>query len=173
MSGALATRAARLRENFDASFAAPLRDSTPDEEGFLAIRVEGAAYAIRLADISALSATPKITEIPGQPAALLGLAGFRGIMLPVYALAVLLGTSASLPPRWLVRTPHAAFAFSQLDGLMRQSAAHILPQQADSPARRHVSFFLQTEAQIRPVLDLASLLEEMRVLAGATMPAQP
>lgn len=171
MSGALARRAASLRDSFDRSFAAALQDGAPEVEDFLAIRVEDAPYAIRLADIAALAASPGITAIPGQPAALLGLAGFRDAILPVYALAALLGHGIAEPPRWLLRAPQVAFACSRLDGHLRLPAGLILPQPAATPARRHVRGFLQTDDLIRPVLDMASLLEAVRAVSGATMNA--
>jgi purine-binding chemotaxis protein CheW len=171
MSGQLAMRAAALRENFDRGFAAPRQAGTPDVVDFLAISVDAAPYAIRLADIASLSTDHVITAIPGQ-LALRGLAGFRGAMLPVYGLAALLGHDTTAAERWLARAPPVAFAFTRFEGHLRLPAGQIVAQAADAPARRHVRGFLEHETHIRPILDMASLFEAVRILAGATKKEQ-
>lgn len=165
-------RAMALRNDFDRSFAAPRRAGAVESVDFIAIRVDEAPYAIGLADIAALSASPRMTAIPGQPAALLGLAGFRGAMLPVYGLAALLGHGTAAPVCWLVRTPLLAFAFSRFEGHLRLQPTQIVPQQEGASAGRHVSGFLQYENHARPVLDMASLFEAVRALAGGTIKEQ-
>jgi chemotaxis signal transduction protein len=163
----LALRVMALREAFDRSFATPQANAVESVD-FIMIRVDEAPYAIGLADIAALSASGRITAIPGQPAALLGLAGFRGAMLPVYGLAALLGHGTA-PVGWLVRTSQMAFGFSWFEGHLRLPTAQILPQREAAAALRHVSGFLQYENHTRPVLDMASLFAAVVVLAGGTM----
>ena len=172
MNEELAMRAMTLRENFDRSFAAPRQAGAVESVDFIAIRVDEAPYAIRLEDIAALSVSRKITALPGQAATLLGLAGFRGAMLPVYGLAALLGHGMGAPACWLVRAPPVSFAFSQFEGHLRLPAVQIVPQQEASSAGRHVSGFLQYEGHTRPVLDMASLFEAVRALAGGTIKEQ-
>lgn len=164
----LASRAAALRETFDHGFASPPQPVTGAHEDFLAIRLDDAPYALRLAEITALSTDHKIAAMPGQMASLRGFAGFRGTLLPVYALGPLLGHPTVQPPRWLARTASVAFAFTRLDGHLRLSAARILPQHGTAPAQRHISGFLQLEDHIRPVLDMGQLIETVRALAGTT-----
>ena len=167
MSGQLAIRAVALRENFDRGFAAPRQAGAQDVVDFLAISVDASPYAIRLADIASLSTDHVITAIPGQ-AGVLGLAGFRGAMLPVYALAALLGHDTAAPARWLVRAPPVAFAFPRFEGHLRLPAAQVVANAQEAPAPRHVRGFLEHETHIRPILDMASLFEAVRILAGAT-----
>jgi chemotaxis signal transduction protein len=173
MSTDFAARAAALRDVFDRGFAAPPPSAVQAAEDFLAIRLEDAPYALRLADITALAVDSRIIAVPGQFPALLGLAGFRGALLPVYALGALLGHDATLPARWLVRADELAFAFTRLDGHLRLSATQFLPLLARASAqghvKRHVSGFLQLADHRRPVLDMAALRAAVRALAGTDM----
>jgi purine-binding chemotaxis protein CheW len=164
MNTGLSGRAASLRENFDRGFAAPRQETAAALVDFLAISVGTAPYAIRLADIAALSNGHNVTAIPGQPAALLGLAGVRGVILPVYGLAALLNHDTAMPAGWLVRAPPVAFAFSRFEGLLRLPASSIVPPPA---THRHLRGFLEHGAKIRPVLDMPALFESVRILADA------
>ena len=84
-------RVAALRAGFDRGFAEPARPDLIVREGLLAIRVGQQAWAIRLSEIAGLFVDKRITPVPGGHAALLGIAGFRGAILPVYDLAIVLG----------------------------------------------------------------------------------
>jgi chemotaxis signal transduction protein len=84
-------RAAGLRAAFDRAFAEPLRLDAPATENLLAIRIGTEPCALRLSEIAGLFADRKITRVPGSAAALLGLAGFRGALVPVYSLQILVG----------------------------------------------------------------------------------
>jgi purine-binding chemotaxis protein CheW len=119
-------------------------------------------YALRLAEIAGLFPDRKIIPLPGGPPALLGIAGFRGAILPVYDLPALLGLSLEPAPRWLAMAAGApvAFAFTALDGLLRVGRdAIVVAHVADALPRPHVQLFLRASEQVRPIVDLASLLD--------------
>src|SRR5271165_5211475 len=101
--GGLSSQAAALRQNFDRGFAEPRHAAAVTVEDFLAIRLEAGPYAISLSDIAGLFLGKKTTPIPGQAGALRGIAGFRGVVVPVYDLAALMGCKPAETPRWLVR----------------------------------------------------------------------
>lgn len=152
-------RAAELRQEFDRGFAEPARPAAERTSDFLAIRIGGEACALRLAEIASLHADKQITPLPESDAALLGIAGFRGVILPVYSLPGLLGRPAAGALRWLVvaaATP-LALGFDGFEGHLRVAPDAVLPQQGTDPrfaAREHV----RAGATIRPVIDLAALL---------------
>jgi purine-binding chemotaxis protein CheW len=110
-------KAEELRREFDGSFALA-RTASPEHEDILAIQFGGDPHALRLADIAGLFVDRPITPLPSRRPEVLGLAGFRGAILPVFDLAAVLGYTASRAPRWLVVAAAApiAFAFEALIG---------------------------------------------------------
>jgi chemotaxis signal transduction protein len=156
----LAERAAELRSDFDRSFAVPLRADVVQKLDLLAIRVGPEFCALRLSDVAGLFADRKITPVPGNNAGLLGIAGFRGQVLPVYSLPILLGHSGAQTPRWLVIAAAApvAFAFDTFEGHLRASSGAILPQQTDVKNRAYAREFLRTADVVRSVLHLPSVI---------------
>ena len=119
---ALTERARGLRDAFDRSFAEPLRTASVQFEHLLAIRVSGEPYAVRLEEIAGVHAGWPVTAVPSPSPGLLGIAGFRGSLVPVYDLSVLLGLSEPTTPRWIVLTAgrtRVAFAFAAFAGHLR------------------------------------------------------
>lgn len=163
----LAKRAAALRLAFDEAFAVPLRTRTTVQHDLLAIRVGTEPYALRLAEIRGLFADRKITRIPGVAATLLGIAGFRGTLMPVYSLRTLLGHSGTQAPRWLVIAADApvALAFDGFDGHLRAASDAILPQQ-QKKTRDFAPDFIRAGDLVRPIVHLPSVVD-------ALGPAQP
>jgi chemotaxis signal transduction protein len=157
----LAERAAALRTAFDRSFAAPPRVDAATKLDLLAVRVGTEPCAIRLSDITGLFADRSVTRVPGSNAALLGIAGFRGAVLPVYTLHALLGHPGAQTPRWLVIAAAApvALAFDAFEGHLRIPADALLPQQ--SKMRGCTREFIRAADVIRSVLHLPSVIEAL------------
>jgi chemotaxis signal transduction protein len=161
----LAERAAELRAGFDRSFAAPLRADVARQFDLLAVRVGSESCAIRLSEVTGLFADRKITRVPGSNAALLGIAGFRGAILPVYDLRTLLGHSSAPTSRWLVIAAAApvALAFDVFEGHLRTAADAILPQQSGAKTRASAREFIRGADAVRSVLHLPSIIEALGV----------
>src|SRR5882757_7001907 len=117
----VAQRAQELRRDFDRSFADPPRADTAAQEDLLAIRLGAQGFAMRLSEIAGLFADKKVTRVPSANSALLGIAGFRGAIVPVYDLQTLLGHSDGQTPRWLVIAAAApvALAFTTFESQLR------------------------------------------------------
>ena len=100
-------RAAQLRRDFDSSFANPPPVAGEAVQDLLAIRLGARRFALRLSEIAGLYADKRITPVPGAAAGMLGIAGFRGSILPVYDLQRLLDLSSGSASRssTAVRTP--------------------------------------------------------------------
>jgi len=160
-------RADELRQAFDQSFAlAPKTETdTASVENLLAVRAGSQPYVLRLADVSGLFVDKKITWLPSPVSELLGIAGFRGAVLPVYDLGMLLGAPKAAPPRWLVVIAAApiGLAFECFDGQLTVPRASIVPDARAEALKRHVREILQTEVA-RPIIDLPSVLETVRNL---------
>jgi purine-binding chemotaxis protein CheW len=90
-----------LREAFDHSFAqAPAVEAA--SASVLAVRVGGDRYGMRLSDIAGIHRGKVIARVKSSLPELLGMANLRGLIAPVYDLAMLLGHPPAGEPRWLV-----------------------------------------------------------------------
>jgi len=159
----IAERAAELRSAFDRGFAAPLRIDAAVKLDLLAIRVGTEPCAMRLSEVAGLFADQKVVRVPGSHAALLGVAGFRGALVPVYSLGTLLGHSRTKASRWLVIAAAApvALAFDVFEGHVRVPADAILPQQSQAQMRGCALEFIRTADLVRPVLHLPSVIDAL------------
>jgi purine-binding chemotaxis protein CheW len=163
----LESRAAELRRSFDQSFAEPPRVRRPQREDFLAIRAGDDPYAIRLAEIRGLFADRKVTRLPGTVRGFIGLVGFRGVVVPVYELPVLLGHAAAAGRlRWLAAMAdlRLALAFEAFEGHLRPPPDAISLDQCAAGPRRHVRAAVRDGSAIRPIIDLAGILETIRTM---------
>jgi purine-binding chemotaxis protein CheW len=156
------SRATALRREFDRSFIEPPRVDVGTKEDLLAVRLGAQDFAIRLLEIAGLFADKKITPVPSANAAMLGIAGFRGAIVPVYDLQNLLGLAASRTSRWLVIAAGApvAFSFEAFEGWLRVLPHAIMPQKSQ---KKH-SFtrdFVRTDNVLRPIVQLSSVLDAL------------
>jgi chemotaxis signal transduction protein len=167
LEAGVAGRAAELRLAFDRAFAEPVRLDTTLREDLLAVRVDTQAFAIRLSEISGLFADKKITPVPGGHAALCGIAGFRGAIVPVYDLQIILGrsrASAAATSRWLVIAAAApvGLAFAAFEGQLRVARDAIVPQPSRAETRGYAREFVGAKNFVGPILHLPSVLEAIK-----------
>ena len=168
------SRVSALRTAFDRSFGEPPRlDLTPMED-LLSVRVGDDVFAIRLSEVTGLHADKKITRVPGGDPALLGIAGFRGAIHPVYGLAILLGRQVEVEPRWLVIAAAApvALAFDGFDGHVRVESETIRPCDASAKDQPYARDFVPVQQLVRPILHLPSILDATGVRRSAVAPGK-
>jgi chemotaxis signal transduction protein len=154
----VAAQVAALRSAFDATFAAPARRDAAALERLLAFRVGEQTLAARLGTIAAVEALPRLAAVPGAPAELLGLAGIRGRLVPVFSLALLIGGDGTETPRWLLvcgSDEPIGLAVSGVDGYVHVPAADVVPGTKDR--HPHVHEFVRVGELLRGVVDLASV----------------
>jgi purine-binding chemotaxis protein CheW len=158
-----------LRRAFDRSFSlTPKADAgAAIVENLLAFSIGSHAYALRFAEVSGLFVDKKITWLPSPVSELLGVAGLRGALLPVYDLGMLLGYARTAAPRWLLITAAVpvGLAFNRFDGHLSVPAEAIVPEVRNDGPRRHVREILQAEVA-RPIIHLPSVLETIRQAGG-------
>lgn len=168
MSGHLGAseRADALRQAFDRSFTrAPNAETdTATVENLLAVRVGSQSCVLRLAEVSALCADKKVTWLPSSSAALLGIAGLRGTVLPIYDLGMLLGWPKAAAPRWLLVTAvtPVGLAFDAFDGYLSVPSEAIVPEAGAEAHARHVRDVVRTVDLVRPLVSLSSVLESIK-----------
>lgn len=170
----LVTRAAALRAGFDRSFAEPAQLAMTSMEDLLAIRVGDDVVAIRLSEVAGLYVGKKVTRMPGGDPALLGIAGFRGTIQPVYCIATLIGRPAVAFPRWLVTAATApiALAFEGFEHHMRVAAETIRPRDVDAKDHPYARSFVSIQQFVRPILHLPSILDGIRTQQPAVAPGE-
>ncbi|HMA52053.1 MAG TPA: chemotaxis protein CheW [Magnetospirillaceae bacterium] len=155
----LSRQAAALKKAFDAGFSQPLRPAETGSLDLLAVRLAGEPWTILLSAIAGLYSGKKITPLPGGTPGLLGLAGFRGTLVPVYDLAARIGLAPVSAPRWLVlaKERRIALAFADLDGHLRAGADAIVP--APPGGNLFTGGFVNAGGESRPVLHLPAVLD--------------
>ena len=167
MSGSLDDRAAQMQREFDRSFADAPRAATEVPNDLVAIRIGGDPYALRVAEIAGLHVDRSIASVPSQIPELLGIAGFRGSLIPVFDLGALLGyPAATAASRWLAIAAGTsiAFAFEAFDGHVRVASGEIVPC-APREAPAHVVAIARDGGQVRPIVHLPSLIEAIATRA--------
>lgn len=168
----LGLRAAALRQAFDQSFAAPPAESSREVEDLLRIRIAGDPYAVRLRDIAGVVTRRKVIPVPGSGPDLLGSAGIRGGIVPVFALAHLLGygPTAEAPP-WLILCrleDLIALAFPDFEGYSRIPRSSIHLDDNLGAGREHVKEVALIEAERCPVVSIPLIVATIRNRTGQT-----
>jgi purine-binding chemotaxis protein CheW len=170
----LARRVEELRRAFDQTFAEPAFGDAVPRVDVLAVEVGGDPYALRLAECAGLYADRPITPVPGPVPELLGLAGFRGALVPIYDLRALLGYPPGGVPRWIVALAGASsvgLAFDRFETFVR--APTEVFSASEEPGRRFVTQVARVAGATRPVLHLPSILDAIKALARGATPSPP
>jgi purine-binding chemotaxis protein CheW len=165
--------AATLREAFDHAFAAPPAPAARDVEDLLAIGLAGRPYAILLRDVAAIVPGRTIVPVPAGGPSLLGVAGIRGDVVPVFGLASLLGCQdAGAEPSWLVvcRAAPVALGFAELEGYMRLPRSSLEARRGPGASEEYVSAIATTSAGVRAVLGIPQIVASMRNRVGRARP---
>jgi chemotaxis signal transduction protein len=165
-------RVVALRRAFDESFAAPPPEGSQGLEDLLRIRVAGDPYAIRLRDIAGVVARRKIVPVPGGSPDLLGSAGIRGGIVPVFGLSLLLGYDhAADLPSWMVlcgSDESIALAFPELEGYSRLPRSSIHVDDNLRPASQHVKEVARMGLEFRPIISIPLIAATIRNRTGQT-----
>jgi purine-binding chemotaxis protein CheW len=99
-----------------------------------------------------------------------GIAGVRGVIVPVFDLASLLGYPGVGSARWLVTARDATVGFlvDDFEGQVRVDADALVAHESGS--RAHVREVVRTSAISRPVVHLPSLVEAIGKRTADTDP---
>ena len=170
------SKAAALRQAFDLSFALPPPPASQEVEDLLMLRVAGNPYAIRLRDIAGMVAGRKVVPVPAVTLDLLGLAGIRGGVVPVFGLASILGYGqAPGSPRWMIlcgAEEPIALAFSDFEGYLRLPKSSLHADENLRATRQYVNQVASTEAGARAVISIPLIMATIRNRSGHNRPAR-
>lgn len=156
-----------LRNTFDRSYSLPPSSpGTEQIENMLAVRLSGNPYAIRVTEITGLASDKKTVAIPSPIAELLGVAGIRGSLIPIYSLAALLGYTRDMgPARWLALCgtgDEIGLGFSDLEGYIRVPVAQVYAAGQENMTREYVQDVARVGGMVRPVISITSLVEMIK-----------
>lgn len=163
------SRAEGLRRAFDESFAhAPLL-GLESSVGFIAFRLGGDPYAVRITEVFELLKGRTVVSMPSSRTEFLGLARLRGGIISVYSLGGLLGhTVPSEDPRWLLLSTAAhfvAFAIDDFEGYLGVGPSNILPSPSGA-GRAHLTEVARVNQMHRPIISLRSVLAGLETGQG-------
>ncbi|VTR92559.1 chemotaxis protein : Putative chemotaxis signal transduction protein CheW OS=Actinoplanes friuliensis DSM 7358 GN=AFR_25675 PE=4 SV=1: CheW [Gemmata massiliana] len=166
----------QMRRSFDQVFAAPDPPPAGERDDFVAVRVGGRPFALRVAELVRIEAGRKIVALPGGDPWLLGLAACQGKLIPVYSLELALGDRTTGENTWLGicgREDPLGLAFGALEGYFRVPRADVYgPGEAGSQqndAHRSVSI----GGALRTVVHLPSVLAAIRERVTAHTSTEP
>jgi chemotaxis signal transduction protein len=171
---ASARHLATLREEFDLAFSRPQREQARAAVDLLCLRVADQAYAVRLAEVSAVLVDRPIVRQPSALPELLGLCAARGLIVPLYDLGMLLCGHPSNAPRFALQASHSepiGFAFDALDGQRRVAAEQIarVEPQANAAAglKGELAPEILTGADVaRPIVSVAAAIAAIEQKLG-------
>jgi chemotaxis signal transduction protein len=168
----LAGHVSALREAFDRAFAEPPPQREEAPQKFLAVRAGGAPFAFRLAEIAGVAVDRKLTSLPSPVPELLGLAGLRGRLVPVYSLTALLGgIPESTAGRWLVLIAegHVALATESVAGYRFGQKGDVLPLVSGAP---HSTETLRVADGAYGIVSVPALVKQISSRVASVRPRQ-
>jgi len=154
-------KVAEMRRLFDESFGLALPEQVAAPEPMLAITLEGERFALRVGEIQGIAMSQeKIVPVPSRVPELLGLTGIRGVVVPVFSLARLLGFDSERGQAlWLVfcgdRQSPIALAFERME---RQFASTEIFAREEAPGHRFVCGTVREGETLRGVISIPSLV---------------
>jgi chemotaxis signal transduction protein len=171
--------AEELRRRFDAAFVAAPVDRDEDLESFLAVKIGNEGYALRIRDVTGFAAARKIVPLPSPIAEMLGLAGIRGSVVPVFSLAAMIGYGqAQEVPRWFLLCGAAepiALGFGEFEGYLelprasRSEVAGAGDPDATRAPRDHVRHVVRARGEVRGVIDMPSVIKAIEAKVAAAL----
>ncbi|HTD02583.1 chemotaxis protein CheW [Undibacterium sp.] len=164
-----------LREEFDLAFSLEPIGNGGEAENFLVLKIAGDAYALSVSQISGLYAGRGITLLPSPLPELIGLAGFRAQVTPVYDLAALLGYPPATTSKWIIVLRHespVAVAFEEFHSHLSIAPERITASGFARPQHSNIASHLRDAIRaggaIFPIIDVQSILNDIQQRVDAT-----
>jgi purine-binding chemotaxis protein CheW len=167
-------RLQELRKRFDQTFArAPATEAEP-LTSVLALHVGNSPFVLRTEHITGIVKLKQITPFPSSIAECIGLAGVRGLLVPVFHLAPFLNLEFPTGgAHWLVlanRESPVGLAFEDFEGQIGVSRSGLYFDENCS-GLGHPRLLARIGISVRPVIEVPQIVEEIRRKAGPWRPA--
>ena len=157
-------RVRSLRADFDRSFGQPYREDLREFEGLITMGISGDPYALRLSDIAAMGARPRIVSLPSRRPEFLGMAGHHGSLIALFSLSQLLGYSGGgAASRWFILLRAAGslgLAFDDYEGYARVAVSDI-HDLGDSARRRFVTQAVRHAGTVRLIVNIPGMVDAL------------
>jgi chemotaxis signal transduction protein len=147
-----------LRQHFDHAFTLPFAEQGAPQVKVLGVGIRGRSFSIALLQLGGVHRRPKITAVPSLVPEMLGVAGIRGVLVPVYDLGALIG----LPPRsdssWiaLAQDKSVGLAFDEFLGHSTMDSR--IYEQA-TPDATGLTRIPELEVGSRPIVNVPALID--------------
>jgi purine-binding chemotaxis protein CheW len=122
------------------------------------IRVASEHYAIPVEQVLEVSGLGEIAPVPGAPPEVLGVSNLRGQVIPVIALATMLGLSGDDPGRLVVAESGELRAGLVVDEVLDVEELSAVSEQVDS---RYLLGAFLVDGELVGALDLTAVLTPM------------
>ena len=156
----------KLKRSFDQSFAEAPPAEPEHDESFLSIRVASQPYAVRLSETSGVYVDRKVVGLPSRATELLGMAGFRGTVIPVFDLGACLGYGLSVEVgRWMLlvgQNEIIGLVFQEFDGHLRTAPRDLAHQELGQATGDPIRDVVVVEGIVRPVIDLVAVVRALK-----------
>jgi purine-binding chemotaxis protein CheW len=157
----LSRRLAELRSGFDTAFARPSAEVVKDSVGLLLIRLGTERYALRVTELSDVVPACKVVPLPGSRPELLGIAGVRGRLVPVYSLGALVGRPTSASWSWIAicgNEESLGLTFDVLEAYVQVASADLVAATSADGGGGHVREVLRSGGALAAVIGTGSIV---------------
>ncbi len=160
----------KIAASFDSGFAHAFAGTRRETLNYLACRVGTESLAISLSDLSGLQRRAKIVPLRSTVSGLLGVAGLRSRLMPVYRTSVLLGIPvAGQPEKWIAvcgSEQPIGLALDEFEGYLQADPSARSPRAERDGACAHLRELLVCAGQTRPIIQISTLLQMIRDRSG-------
>jgi chemotaxis signal transduction protein len=165
-SSAFERKLAELQRDFDRTFAAAPATDLGEFEDVLTVRIGGDPYALRASEISGLFAGRRVVPFPTRRVDLLGMAGIRSALVPIYGLSLVLGYGRSdRATPWIAvcdKSDPVGLAFEDFESFVRVPRAAVHARGQEGSTWKHVTNVVRIAEETRPLLDVDLILQALK-----------
>jgi chemotaxis signal transduction protein len=169
------SRLQELRTSFDQTFAVAPRAEAEPLISLISVRVINKPFVLRSEHIIGIVKAKRITPFPSSIPECIGVAGIRGVLVPVFRLAGFLGLECPTGAgHWIVlanRESPIGFAFDEFEGQVEVARSALYSEQANGGST-NAELLARIRSSVRPVIDIAQIVQQIRNKAGLSGPAR-
>ena len=163
-------RSLELRREFDSAFAAPRAVRSSDVEKLVVLQVGSLWVACRVLEVTRFESLRRVVPLSNGAPGLIGIAGLRGKVVPVFGLAAILGIGGAEGTPWVAICGEAdpiGLAFDRLDRFVTVRRSDVSAVGDGNRLSSHTNGLLRIGSVAHDVLDLPAVLSAIRGATGA------
>ena len=165
----------KLRTTFDQAFAITPRAEAEPLISLISVRVINKPFVLRSEHIIGIVKPTRITPFPSSIPESIGVAGIRGVLVPVFHLARFLGLECPTGAvHWIVlanRESPIGFAFEKFEGQVDVAKSGLYFDE-NGRGSAPSNLLARIGLSVRPIIDIPQIVEEIRKKAGPSRPVR-